>query len=70
MSGFFTSIDSMPDWAKRISTFTPVTHFIAVVRLIVLKGSGLAEVKTELFYLLIFAGVLNGAAIYNYRKTS
>jgi len=70
MSGFFTSVDSMPDWAKKISALTPVAHFIDVVRLIVLKGSGFSEVKTELFYLLIFAGVLNGAAIFNYKKTS
>jgi ABC-2 type transport system permease protein len=70
MSGFFTSIDSMPDWAKTASSFTPVTHFIAVVRLIVLKGSGFAEVKIELFYLVCFAVVLNGAAIINYRKTN
>jgi ABC-2 type transport system permease protein len=70
MSGFFTSIDSMPDWARTASGFTPVTHFIAVVRLIVLKGSGFAQVKMELFYLVCFAVVLNGAAIINYRKTN
>lgn len=70
MSGFFTSIDSMPSWARTLSLFTPVTHFITVVRLIVLKGSGLAAVKTELFYLIAFAIGLNGLAIYNYRKTS
>jgi len=70
MSGFFTSTDSMPDWARTISNFTPVTHFISVVRLIVLKGSGFAEVKTEFFYLIGFAIALNGFAIWNYRKTS
>jgi ABC-2 type transport system permease protein len=70
MSGFFTSIDSMPDWAKTASGFTPVTHFIAVVRLIVLKGSGFAQVKMELLYLVGFAALLNGAAIINYRKTN
>lgn len=70
MSGFFTSTDSMPIWAKQISDFTPVTHFIKVVRLIVLKGSGFAEVKTELLYLFAFALLLNGLAIFNYRKTS
>jgi ABC-2 type transport system permease protein len=70
MSGFFTSVDSMPAWAKQISTLTPVTHFITVVRLIVLKGSGFAHVKTELLYLVIFAVLLNSAAIINYRKTS
>ena len=70
MSGFFTSIDSMPPWARQMSNLTPVTHFIAVVRLIVLKGSSLSQVKTELLYLGIFAVLLNGAAILNYRKTS
>ncbi|WDF66513.1 ABC transporter permease [Flavobacterium sp. KACC 22763] len=70
MSGFFTSTDSMPNWARTISEFTPVTHFIKVVRLIVLKGSGLQEVGRELLYLIIFAVVLNSLAIYNYRKTS
>jgi len=70
MSGFFTSIDSMPPWARQMSNLTPVTHFIAVVRLIVLKGSTLSQVKTELLYLGIFAVLLNGAAILNYRKTS
>jgi ABC-2 type transport system permease protein len=70
MSGFFTSIDSMPDWARKFSNLTPVTHFIAVVRLIVLKGSGLRQVRTELFYLIAFAVLLNSCAILNYRKTS
>jgi ABC-2 type transport system permease protein len=70
MSGFFTSVDSMPDWARQISNLTPVTHFISVVRLIVLKGSGFSQVRTELLYLMGFAVALNGAAILNYRKTS
>jgi ABC-2 type transport system permease protein len=70
MSGFFTSIDSMPPWAIQISNLTPVTHFIAVVRPIVLKGSGFAETKNELYYLIGFAILLNGLAIFNYRKTS
>ena len=70
MSGFFTSIDSMPDWARRFSNLTPVTHFITVVRLIVLKGSGLEQLKNELYYLMGFAVLLNGCAILNYRKTN
>lgn len=70
MSGFFTNIDSMPDWAITVSNFTPVTHFIKVVRLIVLKGAGLADVGMELFYIALFAVGLNGFAIWNYRKTT
>jgi ABC-2 type transport system permease protein len=69
MSGFFTSIDSMPNWARNISNFTPVTHFIKVVRLIVLKGSGFHELKNIFFILIGFAIVLNSLAIWNYRKT-
>ncbi|ASK29307.1 ABC transporter permease [Chryseobacterium sp. T16E-39] len=70
MSGFFTNTESMPNWARQISNFTPVTHFIKVVRLIVLKGSGFNEIKTEFFYLIGFAILLNTLAIFNYRKTS
>ena len=70
MSGFFTSVDSMPGWARQLSNLTPVTHFIAVVRPIVLKGSALAETKIELLYLVGFAVLLNGLAILNYRKTT
>lgn len=70
MSGLFTSVDSMPPWAKLIANLTPVTHFIRVIRMIVLKGSGFADVHMELLYLGLFAVVLNGWAIFNYRKTS
>lgn len=70
MSGFFTSTESMPAWARTMSALTPVTHFITVVRLVVLKGSGFSEVRTEFLYLIGFAVVLNALAIFNYRKTS
>jgi ABC-2 type transport system permease protein len=70
MSGLFTSVESMPTWARTISNLTPITHFIKVVRMIVLKGSGFADIKIELLYEVLFAIVLNGWAIWNYRKTS
>ena len=70
MSGLFTSTDSMPGWARTISDLIPVSHFINVVRLIVLKGSGLKETAQVLFYLVGFAVVLNGLAVLNYRKTN
>ncbi len=70
MSGLFTSVDSMPSWARTIANLTPITHFVKVVRMIVLKGSGFADIKTEFLYQFLFAVVLNGWAILNYRKTS
>jgi ABC-2 type transport system permease protein len=70
MSGFFTSTDSMPHWARVLSNLTPVTHFVKVVRMIILKSSGFEDVKMEFLYLIGFAGVLNGWAVWNYKKTS
>jgi ABC-2 type transport system permease protein len=70
MSGLFTSVDNMPIWAKIISRLTPVTYFIDVMRMIVLKGSGLSDIKYQIFIEIAFAVGLNGWAIFNYRKTN
>src|ERR1044072_8778079 len=40
LSGLYTSIDSMPAWAKVLRKFNPLTYFIDVMRMVVLKGSG------------------------------
>ncbi len=70
MSGLYTSIDSMPDWAKAITRANPVTYFIRVIRMVVLKGSGLADIREELLTIGGFALVLNGWAVLNYHKRS
>jgi ABC-2 type transport system permease protein len=43
MSGLFTSVDNMPGWAQVISRMSPVTYFVEVIRMIILKGSGLGD---------------------------
>lgn len=70
MSGLFTSVQSMPGWAQVISSFTPVAHFIKIVRMVILKGSGVSDILKELGYISAFAVGLNVWAIWNYRKTS
>src|SRR5690606_29566529 len=70
MSGLFTSIDSMPTWAHYIAKCIPVTYFIEVVRMIILKGSGFADLQYHFLIMAGFAVLLNGLAIWNYRKTS
>ncbi|TCK84732.1 ABC transporter permease [Albibacterium bauzanense] len=70
MGGLFTSVESMPDWARNISNLMPITHFIRVVRMVMLKGSGFADVQLEFFYIIVFGVILNGWAIWNYRKTA
>ena len=68
MSGLFTPVESMPTWSRYISRSNPVTYFIEVIRMIVLKGSGLRDVFPHLLTTLGFALLLNTWAVLNYRK--
>ncbi len=70
MGGLYTSIDSMPDWARAITKANPVSYFIDVIRMVVLKGSDFADIKYELLTIAGFAVVLNGWAVLNYHKRS
>jgi len=70
LSGLYTSVDSMPEWAKWVTRFNPVTYFIEVMRMVVLKGSSIADIKKHIFILLGFAVFLNSWAIINYKKRS
>ena len=70
MGGLFTPIDSMPDWAKAITKLNPVSYMIDVMRMIILKGSGLKDVQYHLYTIMLFAIVLNSWAVWNYKKTS
>ncbi|GAA4468363.1 hypothetical protein GCM10023093_25830 [Nemorincola caseinilytica] len=70
MSGLFTSIDSMPAWAQSIAKVNPVTYFIDVMRMVVLKGSGFTDILPQLIIISIMAMFFNAWAILNYKKTS
>jgi ABC-2 type transport system permease protein len=70
MSGLFTSIDSMPHWAQIITRFIPLTYFIEVMRMIVLKGSNFMDVAYDFGILILMGIALNAWAIINYRKTT
>jgi len=68
MCGLFTPIESMPKWAQYATIPNPLAHFISVTRKVLLKGSGLADVKWEFIYTIILAIVFNTAAVFSYRK--
>ncbi len=70
MGGLFTSIDSMPDWARYVARLNPVSYIIDVMRMVILKGSGFSDIKYHLGKIVLFAVVLNSWAIMNYKKTS
>jgi len=69
LSGSFNSVDSMPHWAQVLVEFFPPSHFIKIMRMVCLKGSGLADISYHLLILLLTGFILNIWAILNYRKT-
>ena len=59
----------MPVWAQYIGEVLPLTHFLVIVRGILLKGNGFFEVYQELFPIAIFTVVVISIAFFRYRKT-
>lgn len=70
MSGLFTSIESMPAWAQVIAWLNPLTYFVDVIRMLVLRGSGFSDIATHFAATAGFALFYNSWAIWNYRKTA
>ncbi|MDX2003194.1 MAG: ABC transporter permease [Chitinophagales bacterium] len=70
MSGLFTPIDSMPGWAKVIAALNPVSYFVDVMRMVVLKGSTFHDIQRHFAIIGGFALFFNTWAVLNYRKTS
>lgn len=69
MSGLFTPTESMPYWAKIISQLSPITYFIDVLRMVVLKGSKFSDISYHFLVISGFALFFNILAILNYKKT-
>jgi ABC-2 type transport system permease protein len=70
MSGLFTPIESMPNWAQRITDFNPIKYFVEVMRMVMLKGSNIIDILPQLFKTIAFAFIMNGLAVWSYKKTS
>jgi ABC-2 type transport system permease protein len=69
MSGMFTPVSSMPQWAQDITIVNPLKYFIRVMRMVYLKGSGQVNLGTQLFALGAFALFFNIWAVLSYRKS-
>lgn len=70
MSGLFTPVDSMPDWAQRLNVINPIKYFIEFIRMVLLKGSGFRETMHLFRAMLIFTAILLPLAMWRYRKTN
>jgi ABC-2 type transport system permease protein len=69
LGGLFAPIENMPDWAKYLTYINPVSYLIEVMRMLVLKGSGFADLAKHFGIMILFAVVFNLLAILNYKKT-
>jgi len=70
MSGLFTPIESMPQWAQFLTEFNPIKFYVEVMRMVMLKGSSIIDILPQFMKTLIFAIVMNGLAVWSYKKTT
>jgi ABC-2 type transport system permease protein len=68
LSGLFTPIENMPHWARMITWFNPVSYFVDVIRMVLLKGSGFADIARHFGIVALFAAAINAVAVASYRK--
>jgi ABC-2 type transport system permease protein len=69
LTGFMFPFRGMPDWAQVIGEIFPLTHFLRVVRGIMLKGNGIMEVWPHLWPIGLFMLVAGVVALMRYRQT-
>ena len=69
LSGFMFPFRGMPEWAQAIGEILPLTHFLRIIRGILLKGNGLAEVILQLWQIMLFAVIVLTIGVKRYRKT-
>jgi len=69
LSGFMFPFRGMPVWAQWIGNILPLTHFLRIVRGILLKGNGLAQIWPELWPIVLFLVVMLSFGIRRYRQT-
>ena len=69
LSGFMFPFRGMPGWAQVIGEMFPLTHFLRIVRGILLKGNGIEEVWTQVWPIAFFALVAVVVGVKRYRRT-
>ncbi|HEX4294279.1 MAG TPA: ABC transporter permease [Rhizomicrobium sp.] len=69
LSGFAFPFRGMPVWAQWIGEILPATHFLRVVRGILLKGNGWAEIWPDIWPLILFLFVAGSLALLRFRRT-
>jgi len=69
LSGFMFPFRGMPEWAQWIGEVLPLTHFLRIVRGILLKGNGFAEFAQEFWVIVGFLLVVGTVTLVRFRRT-
>ncbi|HXA08623.1 MAG TPA: ABC transporter permease [Chthoniobacterales bacterium] len=69
LSGFMFPFRGMPPWAQAIGEFFPLTHFLRIVRGILLKGNAFNDVLLQLWQIALFALIALIIGVKRYRQT-
>jgi ABC-2 type transport system permease protein len=69
LSGFMFPFRGMPDWAQYLGEFFPLTHFLRIVRAVMLKGAQWPAISFEVSMLFVFVVVYAGLALLRFRRT-
>jgi ABC-2 type transport system permease protein len=69
LSGFMFPFRGMPMWAQYLGELFPLTHFLRVIRAVMLKGAGLDAIHTELWALAAFVLAYATLALLRFRTT-
>jgi ABC-2 type transport system permease protein len=69
LSGFMFPFAGMPGWAQFIGQAVPATHFLRVIRAVMLKGGEVSDVALECGALVLILFVISAAAMHRYRQT-
>jgi ABC-2 type transport system permease protein len=69
LSGFMFPFRGMPVWAQYIGEVLPLTHFLRIVRGVLLKGNELAEISSEIVPIALFAFFVLAIGLKRFRRT-
>jgi ABC-2 type transport system permease protein len=69
LSGFMFPFRGMPQWAQWIGEFFPLTHFLRIIRAVMLKGAGFADIAVEASILCLFVVAYGALALARFRST-
>ena len=69
LSGFMFPYRGMPEWAQLFGEILPLTHFLRIIRGVMLKGADLPAISTELIWLFGFILFFAAVALLRFRRT-